>query len=430
MLLDRVLLYVAMALVSLALLAFIWVAVRLVPIRSGSRRQRECALGYCPTSHASWWFDLLLPYRYFLWQTCGYDLSRQPPLNERGEVRCPECGQITTPRRVHRGRYRFRPGRASVACLLLGSGCLIAVSSRTEDWIPWTPTYALVAIQEAGMPWHEIALRRELSKRVNDGGESKWVASRLARLLVTDLHSDEVEWNAYVAMRQLDDMADVARPALFDALRSTDWQQRQLAFIALARIEERCELTAAEPRIVDVALEALRDDSEWYYQNAVVGMNYLYRHGAAEPGVRRRIRQVLGTTDDPQQRLLCAVVCGHLADIESLDAAYPILVECLQDNTISGDAKFVAPALAAFGPPVTARLEATRAATPDAQQALLVDLLLFDLGAASAPARRPWVLPNLGRAFQAPLQETSLDQSLDDNLTYWLDDYVAAHRPR
>ncbi|MCC6907734.1 MAG: hypothetical protein IT430_07325 [Phycisphaerales bacterium] len=432
MLLDRILVGSALTLGGLSLLAFVWLAVRLQMVRLLRRRRRSGRPSpmYCPTNHAVWWFDLLLPHRYFFRNTCGYDLSAQQVAADEGKVRCPECGRAHRTDGVHHARFHFRPGRASLAGAILATGCLAAVSTRTDDWIQWTPTVALIAIQETGVPWQQSTMRRELSARVSNGGESKWVELRLARLLVRDLHADELELNAHAAMSQLGKMGAAVRPLLVEAVRSRDWQQRQYAFIVLARLDEKCGSPAAEAGVIDAAIEALRDDSEWLYRNARVGLRFLYRHGQAEPMIRRRLDEALRRTDDSQQRLLCALLCGYLGSVESLDAAYPVLIECLEDNQIPGDAQAAAPALAGFGSAVIAPLEATLAECEDRQQELLIKAILFDLGASTAVASRPRLPAGLGPGAHGSFARTDVEGDMYYVGRDWLDEYVRSHRHR
>ena len=433
MLLDRIFLWVACFLMALALSAFVWFSIRLFVIRRARRLDRGSLhrRGLCPTPRSLWWVDALLPYRLFFRHACGYDLSRQGALDATGAVRCPECGEVIQPRRLLMSPMRFRPGRMAFASLLLCMGCLGFMSDRGDGWIRYAPTYTLVGIQETGVAWQESSMRRELARRVNTGRESGWVSHRLAAFLVNDLRDDNVDWNAIDAVEQLGRMGTSALPALRGALTSSDAQQRKYAFVTLARIERAMDLSPPDGQTIAVAIESLRDDAyEAYVANAGAGFEYLYRHARETAEIQWAVVRALRTTDDPQQRLLCALLCGYCGFERGLRDAYPILIECLEDNDVAADARAAAPALAGFGPAVIPFLEATRRGSTDPQQRILIDLILFDLGAASAPAVRPDIRGTVSWMFGSPLRDINVSRLGGGGSIYWLDDYVYVQRKR
>jgi len=201
--------------------------------------------------------------------------------------------------------------------------------------------------------------------------------------LVADLADDDVRWNALSALRLLSAFGDDAVPELELALDSPDWQQRQLAAVALRRIEDYLPSS----RMLEVTVEGLRHDGmPWgradastgtgntMIYNANRGTRYLLDHGRrAESALIEGLRG-----DDHQQQFLCAYILGCTGRTAALEDAAPILIEHLRDNDIRGDAIMAAIALFQFGDDVLPYI-AFALRNADEQQQRLTWLIMLDL---------------------------------------------------
>ncbi len=429
MILDGILFWLSAFFMALSLGALMWLAARVAVVRQRRRAARTARrpCGYCPTRRSVWWVDALLPWRLLVRHACGYDLSHQPPIDGSGLVRCPECGQTVAPRQRLVVASRSRPGRVAFASMILTSASFAAMLSRGDGWIRYAPTCSLLGLRETGVSLRRTAVREELFKRVRAGDASPQAQQRFLEQLAHDLRDDAVRGNAIEATEQIDRLGDAALPALHEAVRSPDRQQRQHAFVLLAQADRQRGAAPPDDHLIAVAIEALRDDRyEVHGGNAKTAVAYLARHARTSPKVEWEIVRALRTTDDHQQRVLCAMLCGYCGFSRGMVDAYPILVECLADNAISGDATAAGPAIAGFGSAVVPLLEATRRRSADAQQCTLIDALLFDLGAASAPAVRPdgWAA---GWSFR--WNTTAIDwQWVFEGGIYWIDEYAEAKR--
>lgn len=429
--LDAILFWLTALLMALSIASLMWLAARCAVVRRRRRRARTARrpCGFCPTPRSAWWVNALLPWRLLLRHACGYDLSHQAAIDPSGAVRCPECGEAIVPRRRLVVANRSRPGRAALTCLMLTTASFVAMLSRGDGWVRYAPTYSLLGLRETGVRLRREAVREELFKRVRAGDASPAAQRRFLDQLVHDLGHDRVRGNALAAGDQIVALGDVALPALREALGSRDAQRRQYAFLLAAGREAAGRVEQTDERWLAVALEALRDDDYSIVGgNAAASFFSLLRHAPDRPEIEWEVVRTLRTTDDPQQRILCALICGYAGFERGMRDAFPVLLDCLADNRIAGDAQAAAPALAHFGPAIIPLLEAAKAASADAQQRMLIDLLLFDLGAASAPPTRPRESHSVAGWFSwTSLTELAPERFLSDGGLYWLDEYADAH---
>ena len=354
-----------------------------------ARKRRRKPLSLCPGSARG--LRLLFPHHWLLRRACFYDLTGLVQDND-GCVRCPECGRKIRPDKALRSDRRWRP---MPTLSLAGLAIVAALNSpffRSGTWIKYLPDTALVAMERVGRPMQRPAMRSELRDRVWNGKISGRDAAWLARKLTADLRDDDRRFNAYWAMRLLPYLGLDAVTALERALSSDDYQQRQMAASVLRGVAGH----NPTDQLLRVTVEGLRDDQLPfdprangdtrfnYVFNASEGTRYLAATGhIAAPFLVEGL-----TSQDAQQRFLCALASGFGKCDELLPMAAPILIEHLADNRFIGDATWAAPALFHFGPAVIPYLERFRDSR-DEQQRDLVQLILLELaGPATTEAER------------------------------------------
>lgn len=202
--------------------------------------------------------------------------------------------------------------------------------------------------------------------------------------------------NAIRAVEALGALESPPLKELHAALDSSDWQQRQLAAGLLWdflhpqswhcrewpdwRREPQGEVTT---RLIEVTIEGFRDDNLPYDQRS---SRYMFAFNAAEGfrHLRRHAKQAEAelaaglTSDDYQQRFLCALVLGFGSVSSQAEPVARILLPHLRDNNIPEDAKWCTAALFRLGIDVAPVLEAALHKA-DNQQNDLLTLLLLDL---------------------------------------------------
>ena len=341
------------------------------PGRFGSRR--------CPGPNR-WWRSLLRP---VYTGGCGYDL-RGLPASPGGAVRCPECGrQVRTSEALGPGGLRWI--RLGVIALALGAlGWTIPII-KTGAWVRYIPAPALALASRVDD--EKTPLRQELERRIRDNELPGWTISTTAATLIRDLRDDERDFNGIRAMSLLRRLGPEAIGALEAALDSDDLQQRQLAaslLRAMPRYRPSDRMLAVT--VEGLSMRARTWDAESYTPVSLQrrGAQYLASLGrrasaALEEGLR---------SDDKQQRFACAVAAGFGGCDGLVDLAAPILIDCLEDNRIAGDARVAAPALFSFDEAARPWLEAY-ADSADRQQRDTVRLILLELdGPAESDAER------------------------------------------
>ncbi len=236
--------------------------------------------------------------------------------------------------------------------------------------------------------------------------------ARAIRRWIRDLGDDTVRWNACRGMRALWEAGEAAIPSLENALRSDDYQTRQLAAEALWRMGDRYRPSA---RFLEVLVEGMRDDqypqgddaegqtrytSVW---NAVRAYRFFEdpdRVRAAEPLLAAALNG-----DDPQQRFLSALILAEAGRTQYADRLARILAPHLADNQLSSDASAAAHALGRLGPAVRSQIAAL-VSSRDRQQAVLARLLLYHIDHPDAP---PGVVdvPHFNSMVHDPVVEKS-----------------------
>ncbi len=353
-----------------------------------SKQRRQKSLTLCPGSmrRLAW----LIPHNWFLRRACYYDLTGLA-VDEAGLVTCPECGRRALLDSALRTNRRWRPIPIALFVIVLVVSGLTTPFIQSGKWIEYLPDTALVAIEQVGRPVQTYGMQNELESRVRNASLSDHNSAWLASILVKDLHSDKVRYNAESALYFLRLLGASGIPALEESLHSTNVQQRQMAASVLRRIG------GYQPtdRMLWVTVEGLREDDlpwgpdgngGWAYNivfNARDGTPYIAAH--AEVAEAYLTQGLL--SDDPQQRYLCAVAAGFGERSTLTSLAAPILIEHLADNSFSEDAKWATPALFHLGPSVRVYLEPLRD-SPDEQQRSLAELILLELqGPATTDAQ-------------------------------------------
>jgi hypothetical protein len=360
----------------------------------------------CPGPRRPAW-RLLSPLSWVLTRPCGYDLSGLGP----GVVRCPECGGAIALSRCRSHAHRLRLIPLGALLLMLSAGAAYQLNPRPPRWGRLLPTTGLILIQRALGPETPRAVRHELELRAHPRSLPRWQLDLLIPARVRELRDDGVRGNGVEALWWLKAAAPACIPALERALRSDDYQQRQLAAYLLRDL-----LSRPTDDLLRVTVEGLRDDTltheparpgsgdpygRWsLVANARTGVRYLTDHAAA---AQPWLAECMASTDR-QQRLLAAAAAafGGLSDLAPV--AVPVLVEHLAHNGIAEDAKLAAPAILAFGAAALPFLEEARLAS-DAQQAVLARQIIrqIQVRAPQAPrlaaAPRPDIDPRILRGI-------------------------------
>jgi hypothetical protein len=276
---------------------------------------------------------------------------------------------------------------------------------RRWAWVRWLPAAAAVQVDHALGSRSPPAIRQKVMDAAMSGKLTPRQLDRTIETLIRDLKDDDKPGNALDAMYRLQVLRLDALPALGRALRSPDYQTRQLS-ASILREYDWSEPTGA---LVEVTIEGLKADSlpvqfegpgrraaySGVY-NAEEGVAYLSRHAHSAIVELRRALHV----GDEQQRFLCAVVAGFARVEELLPRAAPLLIAHLRDTTWGADAILAQRALVAFGPPVIEYLAPAMDSGDIQQQRLLRRVLegvrRNELLAAAAAAKGESWEPGVG----------------------------------
>ncbi|MCA9293800.1 MAG: hypothetical protein KDA20_08300 [Phycisphaerales bacterium] len=197
--------------------------------------------------------------------------------------------------------------------------------------------------------------------------------------LVEDLRDDDIRWNADYAMSALRIVGTPAIPALEDALWSEDWQQRQLAMVTLVEIQG-FDATPSN-RMIDVCIEALRDDAMPYCRRGRI----IVKNGRAAAHVLglhidrsgRKLEQCL-ESEDYQQRYVASLILGAEGQSRCARTVCATLLPHLRDNDMDGDAVQASAALYGLGVTALPWLMLERGET-DEQARRVIDELIRDI---------------------------------------------------
>ncbi len=217
--------------------------------------------------------------------------------------------------------------------------------------------------------------------------------------LVEDLRDDTIRFNAENALVILGSAGPEVIPLLERALRSNDWQQRQMAGWLLAR---RDDAAASQP-LADVLVEALQEDelpygsrydpvlgrrvsATTFVDNRELARDRLRKDeklfAFAERGLAGRL-----AAPEPLTRAEAAwlLACHHSELART--AVVNTLLEHLCDNEVEGDAELALRGLYRLGPEALIGIENAWPGV-DAQQQRLLAHLLARLEPEHAGARR------------------------------------------
>jgi hypothetical protein len=289
---------------------------------------------------------------------------------------------------------------------------------RKGTWTGWTPTDALLVIQQTLGQWTSRHVRRELSNRLDHNELSDRQRQWLADAAVQALGDDYESWNALWAMDVLPALeAESARP-LLEGLDSPDWQRRQLcAEVLRDRIVPQWYEVGPyiqhqiPARLIEVSVEGLADDAlpfgtarrlsgrataETWINNARSSLEFLAFCG---PEIEPAISAAMDSSDS-QQVFLGACAAG-LARCEGLsDRAIAILVPHLKHDGIDCNAKLAAAAVFAFGENARPVIEALALESNDSQQKRICQRVLAE-----------WAGPAITDADRAARDQTYADWS-------------------
>ncbi len=201
--------------------------------------------------------------------------------------------------------------------------------------------------------------------------------------LVADLRDDDVKGNALRAVRRLSQGDDDVVVPLEGALRSNDWQQRQLAAMALV---DR-QYAAPSQVLADVLVEGL-EERDWndgspdafdpHPQIDLYTGFDIHEHSRevlswapplyalAEPGIAR----LLTSASSPTRFSAARVLAVHRSAL-ARERVLATLIEHLEDNQIAGDARIALPAIAGYGAEALPALEHAWPGRDEQQRALL-----------------------------------------------------------
>ncbi len=282
---DRILLGIA----SLSALVCVAGVLRCISFR---------ARKYCPGPRLSL-REWLFPFNWLSSIGCGYDLTGHLQ-NSRNvlPIRCSECGRVITRHRQMRRRpRRWRMVTAGGFFTVILLGTVVQRFFAQTHWDDDLPTWALIRIEQWCGESTPIGVRKELRKRIYDFDDGQ--LADLMPMLVNDLHSDHISWNAANAAYALRKQNSTsARRMLREALRSADWQQRQVAAYVLRDLDDSPSLD-----LMRVSIEALRYGDA----DAEGAFGYILNHGDAW---RELLHEELDSDCAQQQQLAARILCA------------------------------------------------------------------------------------------------------------------------
>jgi hypothetical protein len=242
---------------------------------------------------------------------------------------------------------------AATAVLFIVGAHSARSSIRSGSYVHAVPDRVLIMLERPGQTL-DYRLQRELSRRFERGELSQRNIERLITAAAAELDAPITAWDPTVddyqdrrrARNILADAWPASRPALESLLVSQYWNAR---CFATEQIWKRSD-NAASPDLLQATVDQLRDDQYEpgrYYRggNAKRAVARLVPHlDAALPMIENAL-----DSEDPQQRLLAAlIIASEHAGNRQRDATF-VLVESLRANKIGGDAMVAASGLARAG---------------------------------------------------------------------------------
>lgn len=377
---------------------------------------------------------ILWPMTWITHPRCGYDLQGLTEVD--GVACCPECGRRSRVRERRGGAGAFAHLRVASVLLLAGVAVPTLLYLRSGAWaahLPDTATLAIRATLGEYTPWcvRSRYLARARLYEYDDhynrlprptplwGWQQRWAV----RLMIGELHSDDVRWNADKAIDLFNDYPrEMTTPLLTAALNSDDYQQRQIA----AAILRDWPSFVPTDDLLRVTVEGLRNDwgddhgySTYTGFNAHQGWEYLSRHGAeAEAHLAKGLE-----SDDLQQRYLCAGLVAVTRRLSLLDRACAILIDGLGDDDVSNNAKLAVTSLMSLGEPALPYLEKA-AEDDDAQRRQVALLMIRRIRTPGCPPMR--ILPSDAAAISELVLEPSM--LAEHGNGEWMPDFPAFKR--
>jgi hypothetical protein len=282
--------------------------------------------------------------------------------------------------------------RAGAGLLILAMFVPRLVDVNWAEVVRLVPSPPLVAMETLLLDDTPEVVRVELRGRMSNFKLEGEDELKMIALLVRDLRNDDRVNNAAPAMQLLTTCGDLAAGELELALDAPDHQQRQLAahllrllptYLPTSRMLEVTWEGLAKDGLPSQRATATQRSAFTHVCNAKDGTAYLACHAAK---ARDLLRQGM-MSSDPQQRMLTAAAVGLGGLHELIPQAVPILLQHLQDNDITGDAKLAAYALRGFGPDVRPTLELNQDGG-DGQSRKAIERVLQQLEYDERDARR------------------------------------------
>lgn len=235
------------------------------------------------------------------------------------------------------------------------------------------------------------------------------------RALIRNLYDDDIFMNAVESLWELQRRVAEVLPMLEQTLHAEDFQARQLA---LFLIQNGTTNHSATGRFLDVALEALADDSfpmlpssnphrDVFVSNAQSSYQWFVRHPEAIDAAESRLVQAM-YSEDGQYRLLAAALLGGQKKIVHLPRIVQVMKPHLADNNMMNDAKLIRNILEVIGAPAVAYLEAIKMNPVDEQQAHQAEWILERIRTAGEYREKPD--PALYMVHWTPDQFPRLDE--------------------
>ena len=207
------------------------------------------------TSRAGW--RLLSTNAWF--RDCGYDL-RHLPVGENGLVRCPECAACSAAAAIARPHAAVCPWRGSASPSSFSRRSLVAYSVRSGNCDRQLSDTTLIPQHRRRSAADALGAAIRVAESHQRQPADPFAAADLQEtvsLVIDELHNDDISGNAEEAVTALEGpLWAYSNRALYEALGSTDWQQRQIVANLLVRRGD-----APSPDLLRVLVEALRDDT-------------------------------------------------------------------------------------------------------------------------------------------------------------------------
>jgi hypothetical protein len=201
----------------------------------------------------------------------------------------------------------------------------------------------------------------------------------LVRKAIADLRDDDLVYNAIEAQDALYPLGCGAAPYLEAALDSSDPQQRYSAASILARF---CDEYVPSDRFLAVQIEQLdsrhyNEDLKWLARPSTA-FNSLWMSPNLVPRVAASLQNLLDS-EDPQARLMSALLLAGAGRTDLASRLVPLLVPHLADNDLQSDASLAMHALYRLGAAARPYLEQAQRNPLDDQQEEAADLLLYQI---------------------------------------------------